>query len=102
MIQEVDKPGSEISVYIEKLGEVLDQHVSEIDDLFGRLKGFRHKLQEEQRLSKICLAQSEAAEFKENQHLYPEDEAGDEPRGRMNKVQSSYEYPMARGSNYKP
>lgn len=101
MIQEVDKPGSEISVYIEKLGEVLDQHVSEIDTLYSRLQGFRHKLQEEQRLSKICLAQSEAVEFKENLH-HQDDEAGDEPRGRMNKVQSSYEYPVSRGSNYKP
>jgi hypothetical protein len=101
MIQEVDKPGSEISVYIEKLGEVLDQHVTEIDDLYSRLQGFRHKLQEEQRLSKICLAQSEAVEFKENQHYFADDEAGDEPRGRMNKVQSSYEYPVSRGSNYK-
>ena len=101
MIQEVDKPGSEISSYIDSLGAVLDQHISSIDELYNRLVGFRHKLKEEHRLSRICLTQADPADSKESAPMFQEEEAFDEPRGRMNKVQSSYEHPGQRSSNYK-
>ena len=54
MLEEVDKPGSEINVYVENLDKVLNHQLSQIENLTSRLKRFKGQLQEEQRLSKIC------------------------------------------------
>lgn len=106
MIQEVDKPGSEITSYIDSLGDVLTQHISEINSLQSRLYSFRDKLKEEHRLNNICQSQQDATD---GPHSDPDIDVpaeidadfGDEPRARMTKIQSNYDYPQGRGPQYK-
>lgn len=106
MIQEVDKPGSEITAYIESLGNLLTQHIADINSLQSRLYSFRDKLKEEHRLNSICQSQQDTNDglgLNSDMDMPSELDAdfGDEPRGRMTKVQSNYDYPMGRGSQYK-
>jgi hypothetical protein len=105
MIEEVDKPGSEITTYIESLEGVLTQHLADINFLQSRLYSFREKLKEEHRLNSICQSQQEQAEgFDSGTDVdFPaqaEHDIGDEPRARMTKVQMNYDYPMPRNTNY--
>lgn len=105
MIEEVDKPGSEITNYIESLENVLTQHLADINSLQSRLFSFRDKLKEEHRLNGICQSQQESTEaFDSVSDLdlpaQVDIDLGDEPRARMTKVQMNYDYPMPRNSNY--
>lgn len=105
MIEEVDKPGSEITTYIENLEGVLTQHLADINSLQSRLFSFRDKLKEEHRLNNICQSQQETAEpFDSVSDMDLPAQAdldlADEPRARMTKVQMNYDYPMPRNSNY--
>jgi hypothetical protein len=105
MIEEVDKPGSEITNYIENLENVLTQHLSDISSLQSRLFSFRDKLKEEHRLNSICQSQPDTTETMDgisdmDLPTHAEIDIGDEPRARMTKVQMNYDYPMPRNSNY--
>lgn len=54
MLEEVDKPGSEIDSYVESLELVLSDKLDEIDHIRRNLNLFRENLKQEQQLSRIC------------------------------------------------
>lgn len=107
MIQDVDKPGSEITLYIEDLSNLLNQHLSDISNLESRIHSFKSKLKDEHRLSKICLNnnnENQDYDVDLSNKYSGQSTAGysDEPRARAPRVQSGYEYPGGRASNYNP
>lgn len=101
LIQEVDKPGSEISTYIENLDGVLNLHLKEVTTLQNRLHSFKAKLKEENRLSKICLQQNEETGFEAEMEYLDDndDDFPDVPRQQAPRVPNSYDEPPLRGSN---
>ena len=52
LLAEVDKPGSAIDVYVERLAEVLERKAASIAELAAKVKTFRAHLRQEETLSK--------------------------------------------------
>lgn|SRR3990167_6518015 len=99
MIQEVDKPGSDVEDYINNLESVLNGSLLEIEHLLSRLTGFSEKLKEERRLSKICLSQQSQQREPEFDTEDLGDDLADEPRAKVGRMQQGYDYPLPRNSH---
>ena len=52
LLHEVDKPGSDIEEFIDSLDAILEHKEDMIGGLRRRLKGFKTKIRDEERLSK--------------------------------------------------
>ena len=52
LLHEVDKPGSDIEEFIDSLDAILEHKEDMISTLRKRLKGFKHKISDEENLSK--------------------------------------------------
>ena len=61
MLEEVDKPGSEIDLYVDSQEEILDSKLQEIEQMKKALNLFKNNLKEEQTLSKICNSRIQTA-----------------------------------------
>ena len=51
MINDVDKPGSDIQSYVSSLGYLLSKNIREMTQLSDKIASFDHHLKEEARLS---------------------------------------------------
>ena len=81
--------------------------MSDISNLESRIHSFKNKLKDEHRLSKICLNNNtDTADYDDDlsTKYTGQSAAGysDEPRARAPRVQSGYDYPPGRPSNYNP
>ena len=52
LLAEVDKPGSAIDAYVERLAEVLEQKQKDVETLRDKVRAFQTHLKEEEVLSK--------------------------------------------------
>lgn len=59
MLEEVDKPGSEINIYVSKLEQALTSQLDQISRLQNKLLTFQVQLKDEQDLSKVCQDRQE-------------------------------------------
>jgi len=60
LINEVDKPGSDIDIYVSKLDKVLEEKENRIKDLRNKLVKFSSMLKKEEMISQHLLNHNDA------------------------------------------